>query len=128
MPQANLETAAKCPPTVLFLDDSSEMLRFYQEYFGGNGYSVLTESHAEKAIQLAASRPLTVAVVDFDMPVMNGYEVCVVLKRIRPALPVIMVSGYDSVPLEVMRVVDFFLTKSASSRRLGDIIDLFVHH
>jgi two-component system cell cycle sensor histidine kinase/response regulator CckA len=126
MPQAAQESAARQKPIVLFLDDSPDMLELYEACFGGNGYVVLTVSQGAKAIQLAKAHPVSVAVVDYEMPEMNGHEVALALKRIRPALPVIMVSGHPSVPPEVMQDVDFFLPKCSSQRRLSEIIDTFV--
>lgn len=126
MPQASQERAAEPKPIVLFLDDDPDTLALYEAYFRGNGYSVLTSSHGANAIRLAVTNPVKVAVVDYEMPEMNGREAALALKRVRPALPVIMVSGNDNVPREALQAVDFFVSKSSGQRHLGKIIDALV--
>jgi DNA-binding NarL/FixJ family response regulator len=78
------------------------------------------------AIRLAEVNPVKVAVVDYDMPEMNGHEAALALKRVRPALPVILVSGTDNIPPETLQAVDFFVPKGAGPRHLGEVIDRFV--
>jgi len=126
MPQAMQEHAAAPKPIVLFLDDNLAMLELYEEYFQGNGFAVLTSSQGANAVRLAEANPVAVAVVDYDMPEMNGHEAALALKRVRPALPVIMVSGSDDIPPEALQAVDFFVPKCAGQRQLGQIIDTLV--
>lgn len=126
MPQPPQERAAEPKPIVLFLDDNLDMLALYEAYFGGNGYSVLTSFQGANAIRLAEANPVAVAVVDYDMPEMNGHQAALALKGVRPALPVILVSGSDDIPLQALQAVDFFVPKSAGQRHLGAIIDIFV--
>lgn len=126
MPGESQEGTAEAKPIVLFLDDNLDMLALYKAYFGGNGYSVLTSSQGENAIRLAEAHPVTVAVVDYDMPEMNGHEAALALKRVRPALPVILVSGNENVPSEALQVVDYFVPKTSGPRPLGAIIQTLV--
>lgn len=125
MLQATQKRAAAPKPIVLFLDDNLAMLELYEDYFRGSGYAVLTSSRGANAIQLAEVNPVTVAVMDYDMPEMNGHEAALALKRVRPRLPVIMVSGSNNIPPEALQAVDFFVPKYAGQRRLGEIIETF---
>jgi len=45
---------------------------------------------------------------------------------VRPALPVILVSGNDNIPPEALQAVDFFVSKCSGQRHLGEIIDTFL--
>ena len=126
MPQAMQEHAAAPKPIVLFLDDNLDILALYEAYFGSNGYSVLTSSRGANAIRLAEANPVKVAVVDYDMPEMNGHQAALALKSVRPALPVILVSGNDNVPPEALQAVDFFVSKTSGPRPLGEIINTLV--
>jgi CheY-like chemotaxis protein len=98
----------------------------YEAYLGGNGYQVLTSAQGAHAIRLAQDHPLKAAVVDYEMPEMNGHHATLELKRIRPALPVILVSGSEDIPPETLQVVDFFVPKGAGPSRLGEIIGTLV--
>ena len=126
MLQPSQERAAEPKPIVLFLDDNLCMLALYGAYFRGNGYSVLISSQGENAIRLAEANPVVVAVVDYNMPEMSGHEVALALKRVRPGMPVIMVSGSDNIPPEALQAVDSFVQKCSGQRHLGEIIDTFV--
>lgn len=95
----------------------------YQAFFERKGYAVLTSTRGSRAIELAQSNPVKVAVVDYEMPEMNGHEAAVALKRILPALPVIMVSGNGNIPREAWNAVDFFVSKDAGQQRLAAIIE-----
>ena len=55
--------------------------------------------------------------IDYEMPEMNGYEVAVEIKRVRPELVVILLSGSE-VPIQAMTVVDAFVPKLEASREL----------
>lgn len=60
------------------------------------GYSVTARTSPNEALALLA-RPgdrHELAIVDYTMPYMTGIELCRQLKRSRPTLPVLLISGY----------------------------------
>jgi len=125
MPETANEPEAQ-KPIVLFLDDNPDILEVYEAYFGHNGFTVLTTSRAANAIQLAETHPVKVAVVDYEMPEINGHQAAVALKGIRPTLPVILVSGSCDIPPEALQAVDFFVSKGDGPSRLNEVINTFV--
>jgi CheY-like chemotaxis protein len=50
-------------------------------------------------------------IVDYHMPEMNGHEVALKVKRLRPQIPIILVSSDDEIPEYVLKVVDAFVCK-----------------
>src|SRR4029434_8475866 len=54
---------------------------------------------------------------DYAMPGMNGEELAEELKRLQPALPVIMVTGYSDVTLE-RGVIDSIVEKPLTREKL----------
>lgn len=127
MPLSLAEHPDKPKPVVLFVDDNLDVLEVYEAYFGHNGYVVLTSSRAANAIKLAEANALNVAVVDYEMPEMNGHQAALALKSICPALPVILVSGSNDIPLETLQLVDSFVPKSFGPRHLHEIIEKLIH-
>jgi CheY-like chemotaxis protein len=59
--------------------------------------------------------------LDYEMPGMNGNEVASEIKRIRPELMVIMLSGSE-VPTHALALVDAFVPKLEASRELLPMI------
>jgi DNA-binding response OmpR family regulator len=61
------------------------------------GFTVRGVSDSKAALEMIRRDPLAcdLVITDLDMPLLNGVELCGMLRVIRPELPVIMVTGYD---------------------------------
>jgi CheY-like chemotaxis protein len=60
------------------------------------GYEVLLAENGREAIDILAARPEIGAVLlDLAMPVMSGEQALPHLLRLRPALPIVVSSGYS---------------------------------
>lgn len=126
MSQGSQEGGDTAKHVLLFLDDDLSMLALYKAYFQCSGYSVIACSQGVHAIQFAKANRVRVAVVDYDMPEMNGHDAALALKRACPSLKVVMVSGNDGLPQEAMQAVDFFVPKSSGQHQLRKVIEAFV--
>ncbi|HEY1586731.1 MAG TPA: response regulator, partial [Polyangia bacterium] len=60
------------------------------------GYEVLDAEHGPRALEIAAAHggDIELLVSDVVMPRMSGFEVAEALRRARPALRVLLISGY----------------------------------
>jgi DNA-binding response OmpR family regulator len=74
------------PPTLLAVDDESELLSLLAEYFGRQGFRVLTASDAATARARVASETPQVAVIDVHMPGEDGRRVALATARAAAAL------------------------------------------
>jgi two-component system chemotaxis response regulator CheY len=66
---------------VLIIDDSRAMRNILRKIMQGIGFAVIEAGNGQEALERLAenSSELTLALVDWNMPVMNGYEfVCAV--------------------------------------------------
>ena len=79
----------------LIVDDSRAMRLILSRTLGELGFETVEAQHGREALaRVGAAGPLDVALVDWNMPEMNGYDLLVALRadpRTR-ALPVIMVT------------------------------------
>lgn len=90
-----LEAAAG---TVLLVDDELLVRMSTADMLGELGYNVVEAGSAEEALQLVAcGQPVDVLVTDHLMPGISGVELAYELRRQRPHLPVLVVSGYADV-------------------------------
>ncbi len=82
---------------VLLVDDEEAVLRPATAALQRYGYRALTAPNGQTAVRLVRERAseIDLVVLDLTMPVMGGEEAHAQIKAIRPALPVILSSGYD---------------------------------
>jgi len=83
---------------ILVVDDDPGALECVHEILTRQGYESIPCSGASTALPLLASETsLDLAIIDLIMPDMNGLEFHATMKRLRPGLPCILVTGYGSV-------------------------------
>jgi len=107
---------------VLCIDDNSAILECEQRFLEAFGYTVLTAPSGSKGLELASIHPVDVVIVDYCMPEMNGPEVAIEIKRLRPHAPIIMLSGAVDIPNKALSVVDAFVAKDHLGSQLLPVI------
>ena len=112
-------------PKLLCVDDDAATRQFYQRLLGSYGYEVVVAANARQALERFHSEADEIAAViaDYDMPGMNGAELAAELKRCNPNLPVIMVSGCQSVLEEAPHFVDTSLPKGSPVETIVEQIE-----
>jgi adenylate cyclase len=102
-------------PKLLVVDDVPENVRLLQAVVEPRGYDVVSATSGAQALELIASTPVDLVLLDIVMPGMDGYEVC---RRLRadPAtefLPVVMItaSGKEEKRAAIDAGADDFITK-----------------
>lgn len=108
--------------TILCIDDDDGVLSYYRALLERCGYEVLAAASARKGLEIAAACGVSAVIVDYHMPEMNGHEVATEIKRLRPQVPIVMVSSDEDIPERVMKVVDAFVSKDETSSRLLPVI------
>jgi CheY-like chemotaxis protein len=83
--------------TVLVVDDEAVMLSLAELMLETYGYTVLTGTSGQEVLHMFEVWPdlkIDVAVIDVVMPVMGGFELVVLMRKIRPRLPILYMSAY----------------------------------
>lgn len=89
------DAVATAPAVVLLVDDEDLVRRGTAEMLREVGHTVLEASSGAQAIELTQSRPdIQCLVTDFLMPHMNGSELLTEIRRFRPNLPCLIITGY----------------------------------
>jgi DNA-binding response OmpR family regulator len=81
---------------LLLVDDEVGYIEVLSKRLTRRGFEVTTTSSGAEAIRAARRWDFDVAVVDLKMEDMDGIEVLKVLKRMVPALHVIILTGHGS--------------------------------
>lgn len=81
--------------TILIIDDEAgyrDWLRFELE---GPEFSVLTAAGGREGLAVLERETVDAVVTDMKMPGMNGLEIVAAIKKSRPKLPIILITGYS---------------------------------
>lgn len=104
--------------TILCIDDDYGVLEYQRALLERCGYTVLTAASAQQGLQIAAVSGLAAVIIDYHMPEMNGHEVATEIKRLKPQIPIVMVSSDEEIPDYVLKAVDAFVAKHETPSRL----------
>jgi len=103
---------------LLCIDDDEDMLECEKSFLESFGYSVLTAASAGKGLELASKHSVDAVILDYLMPEMNGQEVAIEMRQLRPQAPIIMLSGAVDIPEQALKWVDAFIAKDCLASQL----------
>ncbi|AFM26987.1 response regulator [Desulfomonile tiedjei] len=82
---------------VLLVDDEEQFVEVLAQRLQTRGFHVETTFNGDDAIQLIGQRDVDVVILDVLMPGRDGIEVLREIKRIKPLIEVIMLTGHGTV-------------------------------
>jgi DNA-binding response OmpR family regulator len=83
----------KDPVHVLLIDDQPKAIEFLEFRLRQAGYRTTLAQNGELGLQAVRLDPPAAVVLDVTMPELNGYQTCRELKKLRPEMPVIILTG-----------------------------------
>lgn len=100
------------PPagTILCVDDEQLQLQLRTMLFESAGFLVLQARSAGVALEIFHSQQIDAVVMDYWLSGTNGTAIAEEMKRLHPRVPIVMLSGFSSLPGEGA-VVDAWLRK-----------------
>ncbi len=113
--------------SILLVEDDDAVRRVTSRMLEGMGFRVIAAAGPRQALDLARDHIGTIDVLlsDVIMPGINGREMAEALRKLRPSVKVVFVSGYtdDVALLQQLRAQTlFFLQKPFSAHALGQMI------
>jgi CheY-like chemotaxis protein len=103
---------------ILCIDDEPKGLLVRKMLLESHGYEVITAATGREGLALFASHAVRAVVLDYAMPEMNGDEVAAALKRLDPAVKIVLYSAYVDLPEEALRWVDAYAIKGDHPKTL----------
>ncbi|MFP4446203.1 MAG: response regulator [Desulfosudaceae bacterium] len=85
------------PIKLLIVDDDEKFLNTIAERLGLKDFDVTTAADGQQAIEAADQGSFDVAILDLNMPGMDGKELLKTLKENNPFLEAVMLTGYASI-------------------------------
>ena len=105
-------------PTVLCICDSWNELVARKQLLESNDYRVLAAGDRDEALRQFRDNRVSVVVLEYQMPGYTGDVLAARLKRMKPEVPVVMLSSFWPLPQNKLTFVDIFLTKAQEQEEL----------
>ena len=96
--------------TILCVDDEETPRTLRKLILQKQGYHVVTAASGAEALELLNRMKINLVLSDQMMPGMTGTELTKSVKAMRPAMPVILISGVNEIP-EDASYADRFISK-----------------
>jgi CheY-like chemotaxis protein len=111
--------------TILIVEDEEIHRMILKRVLENNGYAVLDASNGAEGLEVLRTLKVDMAIVDLEMPVMNGMEFTKWVKETIPNFPVVIVTGhaFNFSPQDILAAnVEAFLQKPIVTDELLRII------
>lgn len=108
---------------LLCVDDEENALAIRKLLLESAGYSVLTARTGADGLKMLQSTHVDAVILDYVMPEMNGGALAVEIRRIQPALPILILSACPEIPNEILETVNGFVHKGSAPPELFRSID-----
>ena len=110
--------------TFLLVDDEAAGLLPRKLLLESAGYRVIDAHSGVQGLQIFQSEKVDAVILDYWMSGMKGTAVAAELKRINPAIPIVVLSGMSDLPGEASGIVDQWIVKG--SCRAEQLLDSIV--
>lgn len=97
--------------TILCIDDETLQLLLRKLLLESEGYAVITAESGQEALKLFKAHSVDLVILDYWMSGLNGVSVAREMKQMKPTIPIMIFSAYQSLPGEVIGVADAWLRK-----------------
>ena len=93
--ETTVEPSGTTKKRVLAIDDQEVILDLISAMCQASGYEVTTARSGEEGLRLALAEQFDIIMTDQAMPGMSGLEVARELKKMRPMVPVVLITGWE---------------------------------
>jgi CheY-like chemotaxis protein len=116
---------------ILVVDDEPALLRLMEFVLAKQGYTMLTATNGEEALQQAREQRPDLIVLDIMMPKLDGYQVAETLRADAELgrIPIIMLSAKaqeEDIERGVAAGVDRYVTKPFSPEQLVELASTYL--
>lgn len=113
-------------PLILCVDDDPSILELLEDVLTACGLRAICTSDCPTALKIAATEPIDLVVLDYQMPQMDGITLAQQLRRYKSELPMILFSG-TLLPCGAVEIVSRIVQKSGGSIPLTYAIFEMLH-
>ncbi len=111
--------------SLLYVEDDFETNRQLTELFEMKISKVYSAKDGAEALEIFNNNKIDFIISDFNMPKMNGNQLCQEVKKINPQIPFVLLTAFHDTDLLIDSIevdVDKFLKKPISSQKLSELL------
>ncbi len=86
---------------ILIIDDDRDMCLLLNRFLTRNGFEVVEKYKGKTALEYVSQNNVDLILCDYRLEDMNGRDVMIGLNKIKPSIPVIIITGYSDVKAAV---------------------------
>lgn len=90
-----IELAKEKGMFILITDDDPNTRETFKDTLEAKGYKISTAATGEEAIELVKERSHDILFIDMKLPVLNGLETYLAIKKINPNIVAVIITAYD---------------------------------
>ncbi|MDJ0507911.1 MAG: response regulator [Crocosphaera sp.] len=127
-PKKVKESFSNDSPIIACIDDSRTVQKHIKKTLELSGYQTLNLTDPTLCLTTLARYHPSLILMDINMPQINGYELCKILKKSRKLseIPIVMLTGRDGL-IDRIRAkrfgVEYYLTKPCNPKELIEVVN-----
>jgi CheY-like chemotaxis protein len=119
-------TRMKSGSHILVVDDDAFFRDFVRDVLSEHGYRISEAVDGQEALKMLETTAVDMAIIDIEMPRMNGLDLVHQIKARQYRFPIIMISAYATMnmPSDILKIgIDAFLQKPVPMDKLITTVD-----
>lgn len=112
--------------SILIVEDEDLHRRILRKVMEDHGFVVLEAANGSAGLEIMRTKKVDLAIVDLEMPIMDGMEFTKWVKEINPKFPVIIITAYAAhfSPKEIIAAnVNAFIQKPIKMDELFKLVE-----
>jgi DNA-binding response OmpR family regulator len=112
---------------LLLIEDNLENAQFFTLVFNTAGYEVVHRTHGLEGLKVARQETFDAILIDFDLPDIDGSQICLALRKTFKSLPIIALTAQaDKITRNKARSFGFdaFISKPCTDIDLINTVQL----
>jgi len=113
--------------TIFYVDDNPKSRRLLASVIKSCGFEVVTAGDPIEASSRIRKISFDLALLDYQMPHLTGAQLAQKIKRTRPDVPVVLISGFSALPPFELVFVDAHIGRGSTLDELLDTMRSLIH-
>jgi CheY-like chemotaxis protein len=113
--------------TIFYVDDNPKSRRLLTSVMRSCGFDVMSTGDPIEALSRIRKSVFDLALLDYQMPRLNGSQLAQKIKSVKSDVPVVLISGFSALPPVELIFVDAHVGRGATLDELLDTMRTLIH-
>lgn len=115
------------PVDILIAEDDAVLREVYQKKFGISGYVIRLAQNGEEAVTAIQQKSPDILILDFHMPILDGFQVLEKFPKEQRSFPVIALTNFGDrgsrARAQELGVDDYFIKREMTIKQLVEMVE-----